>query len=67
MNAYPTLVAIDKSGRIADYAIGRGPESENRIRQDIDRARAARLPSNPPVRLGHQSLRAPVPIVFRRR
>ena len=40
VNAYPTLVAIDKSGRIADYAIGRGPESENRIRQAIDRARA---------------------------
>jgi hypothetical protein len=40
VNAYPTLVAVDKAGRIADYAVGGGPASEARIRQAIDRARA---------------------------
>jgi tetratricopeptide (TPR) repeat protein/thiol-disulfide isomerase/thioredoxin len=40
VNAYPTLVAVDKAGLVADYAVGSGPESEARIRQAIDRARA---------------------------
>jgi thiol-disulfide isomerase/thioredoxin len=40
VSGYPTLVAIDKAGLIADYAIGSGPESEERIRQAIERARA---------------------------
>ena len=44
VNAYPTLFAVDKSGRIADIALGRGPESEARIRQAIDRARAGAPP-----------------------
>jgi thiol-disulfide isomerase/thioredoxin len=60
VNAYPTLVAIDKSGRIADYAIGRGPESENRIRQAIDRARAGA-----PAAQSSTLARAPVPAAAR--
>jgi thiol-disulfide isomerase/thioredoxin/tetratricopeptide (TPR) repeat protein len=40
VNAFPTLIAVDKSGRVADIAIGSGHESESRIRQAIERARA---------------------------
>jgi tetratricopeptide (TPR) repeat protein len=47
VNAYPTLFAVDKSGRIADIALGAGPESEARIRQAIDRARAGAPPPGP--------------------
>ena len=65
VNAYPTLVAIDKSGRIADYAIGRGPESENRIRQAIDRARAGAPPPGPVTTLPSSNARpagVPAPV-----
>ena len=47
VNAYPTLLAVDKSGRIADIALGAGPGSEARIRQAIDRARAGAPPPGP--------------------
>jgi tetratricopeptide (TPR) repeat protein len=44
VNAYPTTFAVDKSGRIADIILGSGPNSETRIRQAIDRARAGAPP-----------------------
>src|SRR5262249_12284395 len=47
VNAYPTTSAVDKSGRIADIMLGSGPNSEARIRQAIDRARAGAPPPGP--------------------
>ncbi len=48
MQAYPTLVAIDKAGLVADYVIG--GRSEENLRQVIEKARAgAPPPSSSPV------------------
>ena len=40
VQAYPTLVAIDKAGVVADYVLG--GRSEANLRQVIERARAGR-------------------------
>jgi tetratricopeptide (TPR) repeat protein len=47
VNAYPTLVAVDKSGLIADYLIG--GRSESNLRGVIEKARAGAPPPSAPV------------------
>ena len=42
VNAYPTLVAIDKAGLVADYLIG--GRNETNLREAIERARAGAPP-----------------------
>jgi len=42
IGAYPTLVALDKEGRVADVVIGRGPEE--RLRETIAKARSGAAP-----------------------
>ena len=49
VSAYPTLVVVDKAGRIADYIVGGRPEEQ--LRSAIDRGRAGAPPPRiPPVK-----------------
>jgi thiol-disulfide isomerase/thioredoxin len=47
VNAYPTLVAVDKAGLVADYLIG--GRSESNLRGVIEKARAGAPPPSAPV------------------
>ena len=49
IDAYPTLVAVDKSGRIADVIIGGRPEPELRRIADAAKAGAPAAPAAPAV------------------
>ncbi len=50
VSAYPTLVIIDKEGRIADYQVG--VRSENELRAAVDLGRAGAKPAAIPVAAG---------------
>jgi tetratricopeptide (TPR) repeat protein len=47
VQAYPTVVAVDKNGLVADVAVGSGSDSGSRLRGLIERARAGAPPPAP--------------------
>ena len=44
VHAFPTTLALDKTGRVADIVVGSGNDSESRLRAAIEKARAGAPP-----------------------
>ena len=40
VNAYPTVLAVDKNGSVAAEVVGSGPDNDSRLRDAIEKARA---------------------------
>jgi tetratricopeptide (TPR) repeat protein/thiol-disulfide isomerase/thioredoxin len=54
VHAFPTTLALDKTGRVAEVIVGSGKETESRLREAIERARNG-APPPPPAESDHAS------------